>query len=53
MESGNKKFNTIVKTDLEITLEFKKQVRLKSQSLPEALEKAMKLYIKEAKKGDK
>ena len=48
--SEQKKANTIVKTDLETTLEFKKQAKLKGESFPDALEHAMKLYIKEAGK---
>lgn len=52
MEAEKQRINTIVKTDLEITMEFKKQYKLKKQTLPEALEHAMTLYNEEAKRGE-
>ena len=53
MKNEPKKMNTIVKTDMEITLEFKKQAKLKGESFPEALECAMRLYNKKAKEVQK
>lgn len=43
------KTTTQINVDKEIYFEFKKQAYLKGQSLPEALEHAMKLYNDEVR----
>lgn len=53
MKTEDKKTNTQIKVNTKIYKMFTSHAYWTDQSLPEALESAMKLYIEEAKKGDK